>query len=299
MAKVKRMPPKKAGDVLAKAPKAKADDAPAFALPTDLSEPSDSLQDYSILLYGAKKIGKTTLASMFPGAYFLMTEPGGRALRIYQTPVTTWKTAKDALRALEKNPGKFRTVVVDTVDMLYQLCFAHVGKIEGWDHPSEEAWGKGWAALRKELSDYITRLMALPMGVVLISHATEKEVQKRDGTKYDRIQPTMSGMARDLVEAMVDIWMYYDYDGEERVLLLQGDDHIAAGHRLQEHFRAPDGVRYVRSVPMGNAPEVGFKNLMAAFDNTLPVPDDVDEPPPAVAAPKAVKKMGVKKKAKA
>lgn len=295
MAKVKRMPPKKASDVLAKKADPKPEAAP-FALPTELSVPSDALQDYSILIYGEKKIGKTTLCSMFPGAYFLMTEPGGRALRIFQTPVTDWKIAKDALRALEKNPGKFRTVVVDTVDMLFNHCFTYVGKREGWDHPSEEAWGKGWAALRKEFSEFMTRLMALDMGVILTSHSVEKKIEKRDGSKYDRIQPTMNGMARDLVEAMVDVWMYYDYDGQARVITLQGDDHVAAGHRLQEHFRTPDGTRYVRTVPMGTSPEVGFENLMAAFNNTLDVPDEParDE----TAAAPVVKKTSVKKKVK-
>jgi hypothetical protein len=293
MAKIRRVAPTDtavAQTVVKKAKGTKAD-APPFTLPEALSEPSDALQDYSILLYGDKKIGKTTLCSMFPGAYFLMTEPGGRALRVYQTPVNDWLVAKQALRALETNPGKFRTVVVDTVDMLYQHCFTHVSKVEGWDHPSEEAWGKGWAALRKEFSGYITRLLALDMGVILTSHSQEREIKRRDGSKYDRIQPTMSGMARDMVEAMVDIWMYYTYDGSDRILLLQGDDHVAAGHRLQEHFRTPDGAGYVRAVDMGTAPEVGFENIMAAFDNRyVPAAPEPEAPTPEVKRIKVSKK---------
>lgn len=292
MAKVKRVAPRKrVGDTPVKRNKA---EEPVFELPKALSEPSDALQDYSILLYGEKKIGKTTLCSMFPGAYFMMTEPGGRALRVFQSSITDWATAKKALRALEQNPGKFRTVIVDTVDMLYQLCFAHVAKQEGWDHPSEEAWGKGWTALRKEFTAFMTRLLALDMGVVLTSHSVEREIKRRDGSKYDRIQPTMAGMARDTVEAMVDIWMYYSYEGRDRVILLQGDDHVAAGHRLQEHFRTPDGGGYVRTVPMGTTPEVGFSNLMSAFANTLPdaTPAAVEEDDDAAPAPvkKKVKK---------
>ncbi len=299
MAMVKRMAPKKVGDAApAKAAKKAAkDDAPPFALPAEASTPSDALQDYSILIYGDKKIGKTTLCSMFPGAYFMMTEPGGRALRIYQSNIPDWRTAKDALRALEKNPGKFRTVVVDTVDLLYQRCFEHVAKVEGWDHPSEEAWGKGWTALRKEFSGYITRLLSLDMGVILTSHSVEREIKQRNGLKYDRIQPTMPGMARDFVEAMVDIWMYYTYEDRDRILLLQGDDHVAAGHRLQDHFRTPDGVGYVRAVPMGASPSEGFDNLMQAFRNELPDAPAVrdDETP----RPKLVKVSKLKAKAKA
>jgi hypothetical protein len=274
---------------------AKRGDKPPFALPDALSVPSDQLQDYSILLYGEKKIGKTTLTSMFPGAYFLMTEPGGRALRVYQTAVPDWETAKAALRALEKDPGRFRTVVVDTVDMLYQRCFEYVAKVEGWDHPSDEAWGKGWSALRNEFVSYMTRLLALDMGVILTSHSQEREIKRRDGEKYDRIQPTMPGIARDVVEALVDVWMYYTYEGSARVIMLQGDDHIAAGHRLQEHFRTPDGVGYVGVVPMGTSPEVGFQNLMDAFNNRLDVPAP---PPPRTSIP-VVKKTKVKSKGKA
>ncbi|HOK47887.1 MAG TPA: AAA family ATPase, partial [Bryobacteraceae bacterium] len=61
-----------------------------MALPTKKTPPRANLGDYSILIYGPTKIGKTTLASQFPEALFLATEPGLNALEAYQIPITSW-----------------------------------------------------------------------------------------------------------------------------------------------------------------------------------------------------------------
>lgn len=259
-----------------------------LALPTAVSTPSDRLQDYSILLFGEKKIGKTSLASMFPRTFFLMTEPGGKALSIYQRPVTTWKEFLGYLKLLKKD-SRFDTVVVDTIDLLFKLAERHALQRLGISHPSEEDWGKGWSAVRDTFTPGIQELLSLGKGVIMISHAVEREIKKRSGERYDRIQPTLGGQGRDVVEGMVDIWCYYHYDGKQRMLQIKGDDHVSAGHRLQDsHFRWKG--KEVELVSMGTSKEEAFKNLIDCFNNQY------NPNPNAVAEPKAV--SGLKKKLK-
>ena len=74
-----------------------------FTLPTERTQPCDSLQDYSILLYGEKKIGKTTLTSMFKKAFFMLCEPGGKALSLYSRPVRNWLEFKAYVRLIVKS----------------------------------------------------------------------------------------------------------------------------------------------------------------------------------------------------
>jgi len=254
--------------------KTKTEPKPEFVLPDEPSEPAEDLKDYSILLYGEKKIGKTTLTSQFENAFHIMTEPGGRALRIYQKPATTWPEFKGWVSAIVKESKKakprFGTVIVDTIDNAYKFCFEWVCKVKlGVEHPSDEEWGKGWQAIADEFNAVMNRLLSVPnMGKIFISHSKEIEMKTRLGKKYDKIMPTMKSQASQIIEAVVDIWAYYAYDGERRVLLIEGDDHVAAGHRLENHFRFPNGDP-VREIPMGRSPKEAHRNFVAAFNNEL------------------------------
>lgn len=268
------------------APPADAPKSP-LRLPDAPSTPSDALDDYSMLLFGEKKIGKTTLASMFEKPLFLMTEPGGKSLPIYQMPITDWMQMKTAVTLLQRDPTKFRTIVVDTVDIAFKLCERYVCRNLGIDHPSDEDWGKGWSAVRDEFTSWAATLMNLGMGVILISHAADREIKTRSGMKYNRVQPTMTGMARDVIEGMVDIWAYYDYVGSRRTLTIRGDEHIAAGHRLQNHFRYQN--QEVLTIDMGVTPQEAYRNLVAAFNNTY-VPANALPEPEAVAPIRKLKR---------
>lgn len=287
MAVVKRRVPP--GKGMKKKANPTEDTKTALALPAKKSVPSSRMDDYSWLLFGEKKIGKTTLLAQAEDTLFLMTEPGGKALSIYQVPITTWPEFQGYVKLVERD-NRFKRVVVDTIDLAFKLAEKHALKKLGIDDPSEEAWGKGWRAIRDEFTPWIQRLLSCGKGVAFISHSVEREVKRRDGSKYDRIQPTMPGQARDVIEGMVDIWTYYSYDGKERYLHIKGDDHISCGHRLQdEHFRYKG--RELERIWMGRSPEESWKNLIAAFENRYTPPSfETTTDEPAVKKPFVIKK---------
>lgn len=258
-----------------------ASGTPDMTLPTKKSIPVTALQEYVTLLYGAKKIGKTTLAAQFDSALFLMFEAGGKALSIFQMPVRTWAQAMGITNKLLTDT-RFKTVVIDTVDLAFKACETAVCKRMGIDHPSEGEWGRGYSAVRDEFVRWLGALASTGKGVVLISHATEREIKTKSGRKYDRIQPTMSGQARDIVEGFVDIWAYYDYDDDRRILTIRGDDHILAGHRLDGRFMYKG--KEVRTIDMGQSPAEAYANFLAAFNNQYRVASDDTVPASATVA---------------
>lgn len=246
---------------------------PNLSLPTKLSEPKTSMLDYSWLIYGEKKIGKTSLCAQFPGAFFLMCEPGGKGLRIFQKPVAKWTDLTGYLDLLEKGGHGFKTVVVDTVDKCYERCWEFMLKKLCIEHPHDENdFGKSWGLIEGEFVRQMTRLLNLPMGTVFISHAAEKEVKTLEGEKFDRIEPTMANQAKKFLTGIIDTWAYYGYAGGSRQLVLDGDDFIGAGTRLQENFRFTDGSR-VRRIDMGSGPAEAFSQLREAFENKLEAPE--------------------------
>lgn len=244
-----------------------------LTLPTQKSEPKDKLGAYSWLIYGEKKIGKTSLAAQFPDALFMMFEPGGKGLSIYQRDISSWKEFKEYIKLL-KSTDQFKTVIIDTVDIAYERCMADVGKREGFDHPSEmNDFGKSWQMVSKEFSNVIYELINTGRGVMFLSHAKQAEIEESSGKKYNKIIPTMSGQARSFVSGFVDIIAYYGYYGTERLLTLRGSDAVDAGHRVDGRFlveKEGDKSERVHSVPMGNSPAEGYTNILRAFDNAQP-----------------------------
>lgn len=142
----------------------------------------------------------------------------------------------------------------------------------------------------------IDALLNCGKGVVFISHAQEQEIETRDGKTYDRMMPTMHKRMRETIEGVVDIWAYYTYDKQRRVLQILGDDNVSAGHRLEGRFLTPDG-RPIRRIDMGTAAKDGYKNVVAAFNNeyTPSKRRDIDEPEEEETE-KKTKKFKLKKK---
>lgn len=205
-------------------------------LPTAKSIPEDDLQKYSLLLYGREKIGKTTFCAQFPNALFLSCEPGTKALEVYSVEINNWLELKQVVKLLEEDKSKFKTIIVDTVDLAYKYCEAWGCQVLSVKHLSDEEWGKGWGLVRDEFHTTMSKILKLGRGVVFVSHAIEKEIKRKDSSRH-RVSPTMAGAAERILEPMVDIWGYYFYgENGNRTIQIVGDDGIAAGHRIENHF---------------------------------------------------------------
>lgn len=242
-------------------------DAPtAYVLPTQKTTPVANLLGYVTLIFGEKKIGKTSMLSEGDvDTFFAFFEPGGKSLSTYSDVFTSWATFKlfcnEAVRS-----KRFPHVVIDTVDIAYDVASKYALKKLGIEHAGDAGYGKGWAAVRDEFAAPIMKLVNGGVAVTFISHADDKEIETRDGTKFTKLMPTMPKQARNLVEGLVDIWAYYGYNGRDRELTILGDDHISAGHRLVKHFRYPDG-KPIRAISMGHTAKEAMKNFTDAFHN--------------------------------
>lgn len=261
----------------------------SLALPDELSVPAEDFVDYAWLLYGERKIGKTTLCSQMPKAFFMCCEAGTKALSVYQKPVNSWLEFVGYVDLLETTKHDFGTVVVDTVDMAYDLCYSYVCEKLAIEHPSEASWGGGWKMIKDELNSALMRLMKLEgVGCVFISHSKEKEIKRRNGSVSTVICTTLPSMAKEIVEGLVDIIAYYQYDENgQRVLQVKGDDLVVAGCRVEHVFEK------TQIIPMGDSKETAYENLYKAWKNEEIVLSKKKE---ASASVEAVKRTTTKKK---
>lgn len=260
---------------MARKKKKKAKEDP-ISLPS-VNEPSENLQDYLLLIYGVKKVGKSTLLSHFPDTLFFMFEPGGKSLPVRQVPdlnrnepPLTWPRF---LRYIDKVAewDEVSQVVVDTIDRCYRCCFDYMCRSVLYvDHPQDEKdFGKTWGQIAEEFEKRLDYLNSIGKGVAYTSHSHIREVETRSGGKFDQIVPTMPGQAFKYMQAIIDLNAFYGFEGEHRELVIQGDDYVWAGCGLQEegkHFCTTKG-RQVISIPMGSSSQEAFNNLIKAFDN--------------------------------
>ena len=184
------------------------------------------------------------------------------------TTIKTWPEFEEYVRLLKKD-DEFSTVVMDTADEAYEMCFDFMCKEMGIEHPHDENdFGKSWKRIKKRFGSGVTDLLNTGKGVIFTSHAREEETKTRAGRKFDRMQPTLAGQAREILESVVDNWFYYGYAKDKRALTLRGDEHISAGTRLEDSYLYTDGTAIRRLTVEGSA-EYAYERLMAAFNNEI------------------------------
>ncbi len=180
-----------------------------ITLPSEKTKPTLDLSSKTILVYGPPKIGKSTFASRFPGALFIECEPGLNELEVFKVPAYSWADFLAACKLVAEGKHSFKTIVVDTIDNAFKLCSEHICAKHEIEYEGDLEHGKGWAFVKNEWHRVLTRLASLPYGLVLISHAVDKQIKTRT-EEYSKTQPSLPDRARNVVLGLVDIILYCD-----------------------------------------------------------------------------------------
>lgn len=240
-----------------------ADNLDIFSL--EPSKISRDLKGKYILIYGQPKTGKSTFGSQLPRGLFMNFENGTNALAgIRSVPILRWSDAKKVLTQLRKPQAKemYDTIIVDTVDIAWNLAEKYIIQREGVSTLREISWGAGWGMLRQEFSEFWREIALLGFGILFIAHSKEKpsELRDEDGNSIPMILPNIgSGSATDIINGIVDIIGYLQVqinpDGtSERYLYTRSTPTIFAGSRYQ--YLAPK-IKF------------GYKELVEAIGNAI------------------------------
>lgn len=263
-------------------------------------EVSRDLCGYTVLLYGQPKTGKTTTAAQFPQALLCAFETGYLAIPgVMAQPVNKWSEFKQILKQLDSDQARqqFKNVIVDTVDIAYDLCEKYICNQNGVSTVGDLAYGKGYALAKKEFDEALRKIPQMGYGLVMISHAQDKTFKDENGDEYQQIVPTLANQPRLVVDRMSDIIGYAHPFQEEdgtvhTTLFMRGTPRFVAGSRFKY---TPDSIefsydnlvnaigdaidrqakdfggRYVTDAPTTahiSEPELDFDDLMNQF-NTL------------------------------
>lgn len=212
---------------------------------------SRDLSGYITYVYGAPKVGKTTLGSQMPSPLLLAFEKGYNAIPgVIAQDVTSWAEVKMVLRELKKPEvrERFKTLIIDTVDVCAALCEKYVcSQYDADSIAAVGAYGQGWNILKKEFEDPFRQMTQLGYAVMFISHEKEGTFKKQDGTEYSVIRPAVTNTYNSIIENMVDIYarMYTKIENGQstvKLMLRSQDGSVTCGGRFKYIPAEVDGT---------------------------------------------------------
>lgn len=248
----------------------------ALSLPTEKKGLPTDISQYKLFVYGSQKIGKTSFTAQFPNALHFFFEPSGTDYELFCVEPQNWEQFVGYIELLEEKKVagtlEFKTFIIDVVDLAYEACLKFVCGKQGLDYPPMNDFGQTWSAIKKEFREVMIRLARLG-GIVCVSHAKDKDIETRKGSKYTVTAPTASNGCVEVLSKWCDLTALYRSSGDDsRELCITPSSEYEAGNRMESRFKHPDGSQIER-IPMGASSKEAFANFMKAFRNELPKQD--------------------------
>ena len=213
-----------------------------------MSLPSDVLTQAHMrapkgIVYGPPGAGKTTFGASAGKSIIVDCENGAAHVRCDRTPyLPDWPSIQPWLDALTAGGHDYGTVVIDSVDWLLRRVEEHVSGVDGTVtgmkqtlNRSHGGYGNGKQVLRNYVYQYLLptldRLVNAGIAVVLLAHATRREITTIDGIVVEKSTPEIHP---DLANTMIE-WSDFvgaiHIVGEGRELILYETGQLLAKNR--------------------------------------------------------------------
>lgn len=200
-------------------------------------------------IYGCPFSGKSTLVDNFPDLLVLSTDGNVENITapyvIIRDEVTqtgrvinrkfAWEVFKDTITELELKQNDFKSISIDLVEDLREMCRVYMYDKLGIQHESDAGYGKGYDIIKTEFLGTIKRFFNLDYeNLIIVSHEdVSKTITKKDGTQITRIAPNLQeGLATKIAGMVGLVGRVIAYTDTDRVISFKTDHVIFGGGRL-------------------------------------------------------------------
>lgn len=169
------------------------------------------------VLYGVHGVGKTRLASEFPAPYYLPTigeEPPEDVDMPSPGTAETFDEVLDVIQWLLTEEHEFKTLIVDSIDGLEPLVWAHTCAQNGWASIEDAGFGKGYVAADSVWREFIAGIQALRdagISVILIAHTEITRFDSPTSDPYSRYGIKLHKRASALVQEAAQFVGFINY----------------------------------------------------------------------------------------
>jgi hypothetical protein len=169
-----------------------------------------------VMLYGVHGIGKSSFGAAAPSPVFIQTEDGLGEIDCDKFPLaTSFDDVMTALMELYSDQHAFQTVVVDTLDWLERMIWAHVCRTRSKEAIEDFGYGKGYTFALDPWQEILDGLDALRnergMMIVLLAHAKIERFENPETDAYDRYSPRLHKHASAMIQEWCDEVLFATY----------------------------------------------------------------------------------------
>jgi hypothetical protein len=112
------------------------------------------------------------------------------------TPVEVWEDYEDLYYYLKENPKKYKTVIIDTMTQLQQVCLEYILRDKKKDADRVGDWGtmtrREWGDASGMMKDWIINFRNLPIEVVFLAQEKVSNIEEDENDDSDnRIMPSV------------------------------------------------------------------------------------------------------------
>lgn len=187
------------------------------------------------------KVGKTSFATQVPNNLLLATEVGYKLIpELHVVDIVTWSDFKAIIRELKKEEvkEKFKTITIDTVSILWDLCEKFICNRHGVKELSDVPWGKAYKEASQEFDSALREISMLGYGIIFLGHSQVRLQELSENNTIEIFSPDLNKRAASVVNKMVDLIGFIKIERSEegetkRFLYTRETPTIMAGSRFK------------------------------------------------------------------
>jgi len=197
----------------------------------------------NMIIYGAPKIGKTTVLSQLDNCLILDLEDGSDMVDALKVKANNLKELQAIGAAIMKEGRPYKYIAVDTISKLEEWCEVYakqiymrtpMGKNFEKNNPGASVLslpnGAGYLYLRMAYKEWIDKLNKLADHVILVGHLKDKMLEKK-GKEVAVKDLDLTGKIKQITCTNSDAIGYIYREGENTMISFDSLDDIAAGTR--------------------------------------------------------------------
>jgi len=202
----------------------------------------------NMIIYGAPKIGKTTVLSQLDDCLIIDLEDGSDMVDALKVKANSLKELQEIGQQIVNNNKPYKYIAIDTISKLEEMCESYakqiymktpMGKTFEQKNPGASVLslpnGAGYLYLRMAYKEWIDKLNKLADHVILVGHLKDKMLEKK-GKEVAVKDLDLTGKIKQITCANSDAVGYIFREGEETMISFDSLDDITAGSRC-EHLK--------------------------------------------------------------